>query len=179
MKTLGWIAFLVAIALGLVIYNIKYLPMQDELIRLQNENKMWQNQIKELQNRLVAEKESSLVLIQSYSWDELFVEITSFNLTEPAQVMLKELIPRLQQSSGEILINSYCPKQTLPSELKSRYSNERELSFAKALAVLNFLASWGVNDEQLVAIGYGASRPRVITNNQSSDNKARIEIIVK
>jgi hypothetical protein len=73
MKLLGWILFLVIIAIGLLIYNVRYLPLQDENTRLTNENLMWQNQVKELEDKL-----NSTVLEPLYTqtllWDDLFSE---------------------------------------------------------------------------------------------------------
>ncbi|MBS4014984.1 MAG: OmpA family protein [Candidatus Latescibacteria bacterium] len=181
MKILGWIAFLVLIALGLIIYNVKYLPLHEEHTRMSNENKMWQAQVKELQNRINRTDSSQAPLYsQSFLWEDLFGDGLSFNLTEPAQVMLKEIVPKLQETTGEVIIAGHCDKQALVPELKSGYATERELSYAKAMAVLNFLKSWGISDERLVCVGYGSTRPLsgISTHEQAIKNR-RVEIYIK
>jgi flagellar motor protein MotB len=181
MKILGWIAFLVLIAIGLVIYNVKYIPLQNDRIRVTNENKMWQTQVKELQERInKADSSQAFLYTQSYLWDDLFSDGASLNLAEAGQVMLKEIVPKLQETTAEIIIAGHCDQQALLPELKKSYASERELSFAKAMAVLNFLKSWGINEERLVCIGYGTSRPLAGLDSQEQRTKnRRIEIYIK
>lgn len=181
MKILGWIVSVSLIGIGLLIYNIKYLPMQVENMRIRNENEMWQQQVKELQTRLSqADSIRQPVYSQTLLWDDLFSDATSFNLTEPAQVILKEIVPKLQETSGEIIIAGYCDKQALMNELISTYRTERELAFAKAMVVLNFLKNWGVRNDRLVCIGYGQIKPLSSSDTiAQSIKERRIEIIVK
>jgi len=179
MKSLGWILFLVLIAIGLLIYNIRYLPLQDENTRLTNENLMWQNQVKELQDKL-----NSTVLEPLYTqtllWDDLFSEPTSFTLTEPAQLIIKEIIPKLNETNHEIIVAGYVDNQSVPYELIKTYPTDRELSFAKAMVVVNFLQSWGISKDRLTCIGYGATNPVDTTNTPEGKSKnRRIEILVK
>jgi flagellar motor protein MotB len=179
MKLLGWILFLVIIAIGLLIYNIRYLPMQDENTRLTNENLMWQNQVKELEDKL-----NSTVLEPLYTqtllWDDLFSEPASFTLTEPAQLILKDMIPKLNETNNEIIVAGYADNQSVPYELIKTYPTDRELSYAKAMVVVNFLQSWGISKDRLICIGYGATKPVDTTNTPEGKSKnRRIEIIVK
>lgn len=181
MKILGWIAFVSLIGIGLIIYNVKYVPMQVEHARIMKENEMWQKQVKELQERLaVADSLRQPSYMQTFLWDDLFSDALGFNLTEPAQVMLKEILPKLQETSNEIVIAGHCDKQALVPDLQGAFRSARELSFAKAMVVANFLKSWGVPDERIVCIGYGQTRPdsTVDSQNQKLRNR-RIEIIVK
>jgi flagellar motor protein MotB len=179
MKLLGWILFLVIIAIGLLIYNIRYLPLQDENTRLTNENLMWQNQVKELEDKL-----NSTVLEPLYTqtllWDDLFSEPASFTLTEPAQLILKDMIPKLNETNNEIIVAGFSDSQTVPDELVKTYPTDRELSYAKAMVVVNFLQSWGISKDRLTCIGYGATKPVDSTNTPAGKSKnRRIEIIVK
>ena len=179
MKLLGWILFLVIIAIGLLIYNVRYLPLQDENTRLTNENLMWQNQVKELED-----KSNSTVLeplyTQTFLWDDLFSEPTSFTLTEPAQLILKDMIPKLNETNNEIMVAGFSDSQTVPYELVKTYPTDRELSYAKAMVVVNFLQSWGISKDRLTCIGYGATKPVDTTNTPEGKSKnRRIEIIVK
>lgn len=177
MKILGWILFLIAIAIGLVIYNLKYLPMQDEFARSVNENLMWQAQVKELENRLNQTSEYlTPVFTQVYQWDDLFENTHSLNLTEPAKVILREIISKLQETRGDIIIAGHSDNQVV----SDKYPTDRQISFAKAVAVADYLQSWGISKERLVCIGYGSARP--IDNNDTPEARSknrRIEIIVK
>ncbi len=181
MKFFGWLLFLIAVGVGLLLYNLRYLPLVDEHTRLVNENLMWQTQVKELQNKLNSTGASQQPLFsQTFLWDDLFPEPTSFTLTEPAQLMLKEIIPSLQETSDEIIVAGHSDNQPVLPELKKSYTTDRELSFAKAMAVVNFLQSWGIKRERLTCIGYGATKPVDSNNIQESQIKnRRIEIIVK
>jgi outer membrane protein OmpA-like peptidoglycan-associated protein len=179
MKLLGWILFLVIIAIGLLIYNVRYLPLQDENTRLNNENVMWQNQVKELQDKL-----NSTVLEPLYSqtflWDDLFSEPTNFTLTEPAQLIIKEIVPKLNETNHEIIVAGYSDIQTVPNELIKTYPTDRELSFAKAMVVVNYLETQGISKDRLTCIGYGTTKPVDTTNTPEGKSKnRRIEIIVK
>lgn len=145
MKSLGWIFCLLVIGLGLVIYNLRYLPLQEEHNRLVNENLMWQTQVKELENKLNSSSSNPRpIFSQIFLWDDLFSESTSFTLTEPAQLILKEIIPNLQETTNEIIVAGHSDNQTILPELKNSFATDRELSFAKAMAVVNFLQSWGI-----------------------------------
>jgi flagellar motor protein MotB len=181
MKILGWILFLAAIALGLVFYNLRYLPLQDERTKVNNEILMWQTQVKDLEEKLNYTTTSQQpIFSQTFLWDDLFADPTSFTLTEPAQVILKEIITRLQQTAGEIIVAGHYDNSPVIPELKKMYPTDRELTFAKAMAVVNFLQSWGVKKERLVCIGYGSTRP--IETNDTSEGRSknrRVEIIVR
>ena len=160
MKFFGWIFFLITIGFGLLLYNLRYLPIVDEHTRLFNENLMWQTQVKELQNKMNNTDVGQQPLFsQTFLWDDLFTEPASFALTEPAQLMLKEIIPKLQETTNEIIIAGHCDNQPILPELKKSYPTDLELSFAKAMVVVNTLQSWGIAKERLVCIGYGATKP--------------------
>ena len=106
--------------------------------------------------------------------------MSSFNLTEPAKLILKEIVPQLNTTNHEIVISSYMDIQPIPDELAKRYSTDRELSFAKAVALANYLQSLGVSKNRITCIGYGAIKPVDSTNTQEGRSKnRRIEIIVK
>jgi flagellar motor protein MotB len=94
--------------------------------------------------------------------------------------MLKEIVSQLQESTGDIIIAGYSDNQPILSELKRTYPSDRELSFAKAMAVLDYLQSCGISRDRLVCIGYGSSKP--IDSNETLEGKSRnrrVEIIVK
>lgn len=181
MKILGWICCLLVIGLGLVIYNIKYIPLQEEHDRLANENLMWQSQIKDLQNKLNGVSSSlQPTYSQTFLWDDLFTEPTSFTLTEPSQLILKEIIPNLQATSNEIIVAGHSDNSPIIPELKKNYPTDRELSFAKAMAVVNLLESWGIAKDRITVIGYGSSKPiDSSTTPEARSKNRRIEILVK
>jgi outer membrane protein OmpA-like peptidoglycan-associated protein len=190
MKSLGWIFCLIVIGLGLVIYNLKYLPLQEEHNRLVNENLMWQTQVKDLQSKLNG-VDSGLQpsFSQTFLWDDLFAELgdaefgsapSGFTLTEPAQLILKEIIPDLQATTNEIIVAGHSDNQPILPELKKTFATDRELSYAKAMVIVNTLQSWGIKKERLVCIGYGDTKPVDSSNTPEARSKnRRIEIIVK
>lgn len=177
MKSIAWILLLLVIGIGLVLYNSKYLPLQDEHFKLTNENLMWQAQVKELENKLNQTSETlTPVFSQTYQWDDLFENINSVNLTEPAKLMLREIVSKLQETRGDIIIAGHSDNQVV----SDKYPNDRQFSFAKAVAVADYLQSWGISKDRLVCIGYGSSRP--VDNNNTPEARSknrRIEIIVK
>ena len=181
MRSFAWIFLLLVIGIGLVIYNFKYLPLQDEYFKLTNENLMWQAQVKELETKLNQTTEKLIpVFSQVYLWDDLFETTTSFNLTEPAKLMLKEIVSKLQETRGDIIVAGHSDNQLVPDELKYKYPTDRELSFAKATAVAVYLQSWGISKVRIVCIGYGATRPIDTSDTPEARSKnRRIEIIVK
>jgi flagellar motor protein MotB len=181
MKSFAWILLLLVIGIGLVIYNFKYLPLQDEYFKITNENLMWQAQVKELENKL-NETSGNLIPIfsQTYLWNDLFESTNSLDLTEPAKSMLKEIVTKLQETSGDIIIAGHSDNQPVADELKYKYPTDRQFSFAKAIAVASYLQSWGINNQRLVCIGYGATRPVDTSDTPEARSKnRRIEIIVK
>ncbi|MEO0077276.1 MAG: hypothetical protein ABIK19_06385, partial [candidate division WOR-3 bacterium] len=117
MKSLGWLLFLIAIGVGLILYNLYYLPLQEERRRLADENLMWQNQIKELQNKLNVTDTAKTFLSQTFLWDDLFLEPTSFTLSEPAQIIIKDLIPTLQSTNKPIIVAGHSDNQPILPEL--------------------------------------------------------------
>lgn len=126
-----------------------------ELLRVKQENWLWQSQVKELEMRLdnlTANKQPQFV--QTYFADELFSSLSSIVLSEPAQSLIREIVPKLKETEKTIIVASHCNNVTIPSELQSQYSSISELSLAKAKAVANLLASWGIPKERFICIGY-------------------------
>lgn len=126
-----------------------------ELLRVKQENWLWQSQVKEQEmrlNNLTANKQPQFV--QTYIWDELFPNPSSIVLTEPAQSLIREIVPKLKETEKKIIVASHCDDVTIPPELQSQYPSISELSLAKAKAVANFLASWGIPKERFICIGY-------------------------
>ncbi|MCX8015503.1 MAG: OmpA family protein, partial [candidate division WOR-3 bacterium] len=180
MKFLGWLLFLITIGIGLILYNLYYLPLQVERKKLAEENLMWQNQLKELQSKLNTADTTQVLFSQTFLWDDLFLEPNSFTISEPAQVILKDLIPTLQATDKAIIVAGHSDNQPISPELKKTYPTDRELSFAKAMAVVKFLEAQGIKKERIVCIGYGATSPIDSGVSEEAYRKnRRVEIIVK
>jgi chemotaxis protein MotB len=92
-------------------------------------------------------------------------------LTAVARTLINEY------ASGEYWIEGHTDNDPIR---KSKFGTNRDLSLARAMAVLHYLVEdTGIPDGQCVVAGWGEYRP--LTANDSSENKARnrrVEIVV-
>jgi chemotaxis protein MotB len=123
------------------------------------------------------------------SGDQLRVALADRILFEPGRVRLSKRGQSLLERLGQVLsqvpdremqVSGHTDNHALPRKLRARYANNRELSVARALNVVQFLQDRaGLPPERLVASGYGEHRP--IDSNRSSGGRARnrrIEVLV-
>jgi flagellar motor protein MotB len=173
-KYLGWIIGLLFIGIFILFYNFKYLPTAADLIKQTDENTMWQNQIQELKNT-----QKPFVYKSVFTFDDLFANPTSLNLSPKGESTLKVIIPELQALTGEIQVCGHTDNTPVNSVIRNKYPTNWEFSSARAVVVLRNLIKLGVKSERLVASGYGDTRP--IEDNASEagrKNNRRIEIMV-
>ncbi|MDH5683730.1 MAG: OmpA family protein [candidate division WOR-3 bacterium] len=175
MKFLGWIIALIFIAIFILFYNFKYLPVETERIKQTDENRMWQTQIQELKKA-----KEQVAFKKVFTFDELFPGPTSFSLMPKSETALRAIVPELQKLSGAILICGHTDNTTVISSLRNKYPTNWEYSTAKAIVVLKYLESLGIKSERLVATGYADTRP--IEDNKTKAGRQknrRVEIIVR
>jgi chemotaxis protein MotB len=173
-KHLGWIIGLLFIGIFILFYNFKYLPTAAELIKQTDENTMWQTQIQELKST-----KKPFVYKSVFTFDELFVNPASFNLSISGESTLKVIIPELQALAGDIQVCGHTDNTPVNSLIRNKYPANWELSSTGAIAVLKNLIKLGIKSERLVALGYGATRPLEDNTTEAGRKKnRRIEIIV-
>ncbi|MEO0087765.1 MAG: hypothetical protein ABIK90_06800 [candidate division WOR-3 bacterium] len=51
MKYVYLVLFLITLGLFLIFYNFKYLPLEEKIIKISDENLLWQKEIQELRSR--------------------------------------------------------------------------------------------------------------------------------
>jgi chemotaxis protein MotB len=80
----------------------------------------------------------------------------------------------------DIRVEGHTDDVPIGSELRLRYPSNWELSVARAVGVVRFLAKHaGVNPARLSAVGYGLARPAVPNeNDEARARNRRVEIIV-
>ena len=87
----------------------------------------------------------------------VFYEFDSAELTESSTMALDSLVDLLNQNPNvTIELSSHCDFRG-----KDEYNNK--LSQRRAESVVNYLISHGIEKERLTPMGYGETRPKVVT----------------
>jgi chemotaxis protein MotB len=106
-----------------------------------------------------------------------FFPLGSAELTPVAFDALESLIIPIKAFPNDIIIEGHT--DNLPIAAGFRYPSNWELSVARAVSVIDFFTSKGLNSRQFVAGGYGEYHP--LAPNDSEENMAknrRIEITI-
>jgi len=106
-----------------------------------------------------------------------FFPLGSAELTSTAIDALESLVIPIKAFPNDIIIEGHT--DNLPIAAGFRYPSNWELSVARAVSVINFFTSKGLNPRQFVAGGYGEYHP--LAPNDSEENMAknrRIEITI-
>ena len=160
-KALGWIVGLLAIAAGLVFYNVGYVPMQQRISRQRSENDMWTLEVQQLRERLaVLEAGPETAFVAVHTFDELFTGPESFTFTPQGEAVLREAIPRLQELTGTIEVIGHTDSTDVPRGLKDRLPSNWEYGAARAGAVARAIAGWGVAAGRLRVTSAADALPR-------------------
>ncbi len=86
--------------------------------------------------------------------------------------IVEELVRETSTSPGHrIVIEGHSDNTPLKSSSASRYSDNMDLSFFRAKAAANLLASNGISLERISVIGYGDTRP--IASNETVEGRAK------
>ncbi len=173
MKYLSVILFLITFFAFLIFYNLKYIPLRDALVKLADENKMWQMEIEELKMK-TEEKDTSHIRHFIFSWDELFLNEESFILKEEAKSELNTIIPEISAESGYVYIYGYSSNSPPPKKLIKSYPTNWEFAFAKAKVIANYLILMGIPKERIYLVSGADSKPI-----PSGEAPRRCEIIIQ
>ncbi len=105
--------------------------------------------------------------------EKLLFPVNSWTLTPQAKVFLSSVATKIKKYKYKTIIEGHTD-----SSVSSKITNE-ELSIKRALSVLNFLISQGVNPNNLGIAGYGDSRPLYPDTNPINRAKnRRVEITI-
>jgi chemotaxis protein MotB len=110
--------------------------------------------------------------------DTVFFPSASADLKPSGQELLGPLAESLKASTAQrILIVGHTDNWPIHKNIKKYFSNNRDLSAARAVAAAEYLASQGIPSDKLAAVGMGESRP--IADNETEEGRSknrRIEI---
>ncbi len=191
MKYFGWFLLIIAVAAGLVLYRTQYQPLKNDVTKLRKENKMWREELEKLkkpQGAVVSESSrtpsdpvrnpagtTSIVFLQ----DDLFSGYET-ELTAQGKKSLQDLAEVWKNSKGQIEVVGHTDNVKMGPKLRSKYPTNWELGALRAIAVVKFLESQGIEPSRLVALSFGPSRP--VADNQTEAGRKknrRIEIIAQ
>ncbi|MEF3279776.1 MAG: OmpA family protein [Elusimicrobiota bacterium] len=136
------------------------------------ETKLKEMQQEKLQNLMeleMSEKRVKLILKEAVLFDS-----GSAVLKEEAKKVLLPVVDELKKLPNEIMIEGHTDNVPIKG---GRYSNNFELSMARAYSVIEFMQSHNIDPKRLSGIGYGEHRP--IAENTTAEGRAknrRIEI---
>jgi chemotaxis protein MotB len=137
---------------------------------LQSEVSSDQVQIKQLQNKL------QVVMVN----DILFSE-GGYELNEQGKRTLNKVVPALQGASGkQIVIAGYTDNEGILPPLAQRFPTNWDLSAARAISVVRYLETQGIDPATMSAVAFGKYHP--IASNDSPEGRAknrRIEINIQ
>jgi hypothetical protein len=145
MRYLITILFLITLFAFLIFYNLKYIPLRDAFFRLRDENKMWQEEVSELKERIQEETPKKRF---SFSWDELFPKEEIFSLKEEGKELLFSLIQEALKDTGCVYVYNYGPS-SLSKALAKSYPTELDFTWAKGRAIVNYLILTGIPRERI------------------------------
>lgn len=94
----------------------------------------------------------------------VFYEFDSAELTDSSTIALDSLATLLEENPGvTIELSSHC-------DYRGRDEYNLRLSQRRAESVVNYLISKGLPAERLTPVGYGESRPKIVTRRQAEQN---------
>lgn len=191
MKYFGWFLLIVAVAAGYVLYRTQYQPLKNENTKLKKENKMWREELEKLkksQTAVVSDttaptrrdttrpSQAPIVFLQ----DELFADYENNSLTAQGKKSLQDLAELWKRGKGEIRVIGHTDNIKMGPKLRSKYPTNWELGALRAIAVVKFLESQGIESSRLSALSFGAMRPVADNNTEAGRKKnRRIEIIAQ
>ena len=156
----------------------KIQSLESELSELKNtksllENKLSQ-EIKDKKVNLKMEKKGLVITFVTrvlFDSGKVLLKKESLPILSKVVIILKENVP-----DNNIGIEGYTDNQPIKY---SRWKSNWELSAQRALSVLHYLVSQGINPRQLSATGYGEYRPIVPNDTlQHRQMNRRVEIVI-
>jgi outer membrane protein OmpA-like peptidoglycan-associated protein len=164
LKYLGWILLLVVLGAGIILYNTKYLALQNRLEQQVRETEMWMSKTEQAkhqselnQTRQQMAPDVSLLLA------DVFPGVDSFNLTRLGQDTLAALATQLRPTKGSITVTVYTDDNDVSLATKLKYANAWALAAAKASVVTRYLQSKGIPAERMLLQAFGGEREQKAT----------------
>lgn len=176
----GWVAFLAAVGLGLIIYNAVHLPALRRQARLQDEVRMWTSEVEVLRDSLDwVSAPTETVFVAVFTFEELFGASEAFAISSGGENTLREIVTMLRESSGIITVTGHTDSGELPARVRGLYPSPWHFSATAAAAVAHGLDRWGIAAERLRVRSAGATMPRdVNTTPAGRTRNRRVEILV-
>ncbi len=172
---MGWILFLLSLGSGLLFYNLKYLPTQEKMLRLQKEISMWTERLNTLTDSL--EKlgtDRDVIFNTSYRFEEIFFSAESLRISPSGDSILRSLLPNLRGAAKVEVIGHSDTK----GPLKNLFSSNWEYSAGAAAVVVRRLIALGIPAQKILAIGAADSRPIVTKSTPGAEViNRRVEIV--
>ncbi len=115
---------------------------------------------------------------------DMYFESGSADLTDEAKEVLEKIYPLLRDITNKIRVEGNADDVQINPELKVteaplKYNSNWELSSQRAINVLKFLVSGGVDPKRVYSVAYGDTRPVEPNNNpESRAFNRRVDIIV-
>jgi len=188
MKYFGWFLLIVAVAVGLVMYRMKYQPLKTDNGKLRTENKMWRDEVEKLKKttaettstdtagRAVHPGGTPIVFLQ----DDLFADFETNSFTEAGKKSLQDLADAWKSGKGPIEVTGYTDNVKMGSKLQAKYPTNWELAGLRAIAVVKFLESQGIDRSRLSARSGGETNPAADNQTDAGRKKnRRIEIVAQ
>jgi len=138
--------------------------------QLQSEVSADQVQIQQLNNRLKVTMVNQ-ILFREGGWE----------LNPAGKATLSKIVPALQSLNGkQIRIEGYTDNLPIEEPLKRRFPNNWLLAAARAVSVVEYLESQGIDSSEMSVSSYGKYHP--MTSNDTPEGRAknrRIEIVIE
>lgn len=129
-----------------------------------------QVKIKQLQNRLQVTLVNQ-ILFREGGWE----------LNASGRATLNKVVPALQGLTGKrIIIEGYTDNLPIEEPLKRRFPNNWSLAAARAISVVEYLESQGIDPTELSVASYGKYHP--VASNDTREGRTRnrrIEIVIE
>ncbi len=148
MKYFASFLFLITLFAFLIFYNLKYIPLRDAYIKLVDENRMWQEEVGELKEKM---GETPTPTQFTLLWDDLFPKEESFLLKEEGKSQLSGIIAEALKGEGSIYIYNY-GSDSLPPSLRKTYPTNWEFTNAKGKAIAEYLILNGIPKERIYLV---------------------------
>jgi len=152
--------------------QLKYLDSTYQQLNqsLQSEVAVDQVEIKQLQNRLQVTMVNS-ILFPEGGWE----------LHAQGRQQLSKVLPALQGLSGkQIMVEGYTDNLPIEEPLARRFPSNWDLAAARAISVVRYFESQGLDPNELAGASFGKYHP--IASNDTSEGRAknrRINIVIR
>jgi outer membrane protein OmpA-like peptidoglycan-associated protein len=155
-----------------LVFTIKYRPRSQATYEILTKSLAEQEQV-----QLVQQKEGVKIMVGA----TVLFPSGSNVLTKKGRSLLEKVIYALKKRGKVgIIVEGHTDNIPIKGELSKIYPTNWELSAARALTVLHYLAKKGIPESRLESIAYGSQRPIASNKNeQGRSRNRRIELMIK